>query len=131
MLDPDPKLDLGLLKFANASCYHYALATVVAVGFTNRRPSEQADFLASVEAALPQGAPRYEVKDVAKTIADTFLEEGQRMAAKTILRRLLKMRFGKLPRSVGQRIDRVQKLARLYRCIEGVAEMKTLDDLRL
>jgi hypothetical protein len=94
-----------------------------------RRPGGERQRLIDIAAANHPGREG-EVRVMAQTIAQAYIEEGQLMGRvrqlRADVRRLLTIRFGALPDAVTQQIDSVEDLARLDGAFEQAARVQTL-----
>jgi hypothetical protein len=125
-----PEREQRLMNLASSSRVNGLLLAMVPFAFTRRPASERQGLIETIAETLPHGRYRREVELVVQTIADAFIEEGreqgQRLAAQTILRRLLTKRFGELPPATVELIEAVEDLDRLYRWVENVPKMRSL-----
>jgi hypothetical protein len=102
--------------------------------FIQRRPAAERDqILAEVAAAAARHRP--EVEAMAKTIAESWLEEGlakgDLRTARTFVRTLLEDRFGALPQAFLQQLDAVTDHRRLLQAARQVSSLEKLEDLQL
>jgi hypothetical protein len=68
---------------------------------------------------------------MAQTIAEAWMEEGQIMSARTLLRQLLEDRFDALPEALVQQINTTTDLDRLHAAFRQALRLDKLEDLRL
>jgi hypothetical protein len=83
--------------------------------------------------AVRQTNPRRntEVTNMAKTIAEAWMDEGALRGARRMLRKYIEMRFGSIPEELAARMDRIEDLDRLEAALLQVHQVEKLEDLQL
>jgi hypothetical protein len=97
-----------------------------------RRPrAERADLQAAAATTQTNAERQRRVIVMGQTIAESLIEEGQLLDARTLLRLLLEDRFGALPESLVERINVTADLERLRNASRQVYRIGKLDELPL
>jgi hypothetical protein len=110
-----------LLSYLQALVYH-------------DRPEPERENLRELIVESAQTDPRRrELEIMTRTIADALREEGMRVEAvrsrQQMLAELLRLRFGRVPRAVAQRIRETDNLTRLHGWFTAAATAQSLDEV--
>ena len=98
----------------------------------HRRPVEEHEELSTlVDQHIQQASDRGEVGDMAQTMAEHLIEQGETRAKQEALLKLMRFRFDSVPESVTNQITLIQSLSRLDLLFERVLIVQTLDEIDL
>ncbi len=110
---------LELLSYIHALIYHV-------------RPGEEhQDLQRLIEKTVSGEQDQQEVSEMKRTIADMFRDEGATQAKRDVLLRLLRRRFGKLPRATEEVIKRMEDTNRLDAWLDACVTVESLADMSI
>jgi len=105
------------------------LTYIQALIYHMREPSERAKLQAMIETAVRTDEVRQEMVAMGRTIADELKDEGRVEATRTSLLRLIRQRFGELPRETVDRIETTDDLDQLNAWLDRFVAAETLEDM--
>ncbi len=103
---------------------HKAIVYLVLFILHQRPAAEHKDLIRLVE----QHAHDMEVENMAKSMADVLIEQGETRAIREGIIKLLQIKFDNVPESITQKVNRIRSLSRLNSLFEKAATIETLDD---
>ena len=109
---------------------HYLLLFII-----NRRNADEQQELIDL---IQQQTDEMEVDTMAKSMAEVYIEQGEKrgekrgeiQARREIFLKLLDLRIGDIPETVSKKVSRIRSVSRLDSLLEQVATAKTLDDIK-
>jgi hypothetical protein len=94
--------------------------------YLNLTPEEMSEY-----AILDMDGRNREAQTMEMSWGDRLRREGMELGARRMLIRLLDQRFGKLPESVEQRVEKINSVERLIRLAERVLTARSLEEVGL
>lgn len=109
------------------------MSYVHALVYHDRNPSEHTGLHETIEASVATDEHRQEVTTMRRSIADMFREEGMRLgevrARRLTLLRLLRKRFGEVPRALEDVIEASEDIEQLDNWLDRFATAKALSQV--
>lgn len=125
--------ELEKMSEADRSRWLELLSYVVALVYHGREGNEHEELREEIERSVQTDEHRQEVRDMGQTIAEALMEEGRKeeavAARQQTLLRLLRKRFGILPKKTAARIETSQDIRRLDAWLDKVLTAATLKDM--